>query len=439
MKKKSDSPGHPKHRGPALTFWPAFCLLLIAIFVAYRYVNPAPPKHLVISAGNGEGDYLDFAKQYQELLKDDGITLEIRTSAGGLDNLKKLDDPSSDVEVGFVQDGLGSAEKSPDLSSLGSLYYEPIWVFSHVKAGEITRFSEYAGKTIAVGEAGSGTRVLALKLLKASGVTEANSKLLPIGGEEAEAALDAGKVDAAVFVGTAENPVVERLLRNPHQRLMSVDQAEAYARQFPFLHHLVLPHGAINLATNLPKRDIDLVAPTATLVVRDTLHPALAYLLLKAASEIHSEPGILEHKGEFPVDKDYQFPLSSEAKAYYKSGTPFWQRYLPFWLATLVERFIVLVIPVLALVLPMVRAVPRFYQWRIRRRIYARYGELKFLETQLNPGEGNDRVNDSLKRLDGIEERVNHMKVPLEFSDHIFALRQNIDFVRGRLRRALES
>ncbi|CAM6005655.1 unnamed protein product [Sphagnum balticum] len=142
---------------------------------------------------------------------------------------------------------------------------------------------------------------------------------------------------------------------------MSVDQAEAAIRQFPYLHHLVLPHGVIDLKANIPDHDVDMVSPTATLLVRDDLHPALVYLLLKAASQIHSDPGIFEKKNEFPIDKDYVFPLSDEAKNYYKSGAPFWQRYLPFWLAILVDRFILIIIPLLALIIPIVKLFQGFW------------------------------------------------------------------------------
>jgi TRAP-type uncharacterized transport system substrate-binding protein len=349
-----------------------------------------------------------------------------------MENLKTLQDPKSGVEAGFVQDGLGSTEEQPDVSSLGSLYYEPIWIFYRGRS-EITRFSQLKGKRIAAGAEGGGTRALAMRLLKASGVDEADATLLPIGAQDAVAALRNGKVDAAFFVRTPEDPMLEGLFHDDNLRLMSVDQAEAITRSNPFLHHLVLPHGAIDLARDIPDHDVDLVSPTATLLVKDTLHPALVYLLLKAISQVHSEPGILERKGEFPIDKDYQFPLIDEAKHFYKSGTPFWQRYLPFWLATLVDRFILFVIPAMALILPMVRALPRFMQWRVKSKIYARYGELKYLETQVSSELEAERRKHYLVQLDAIEERVNHMKVPLDHTEHIYSLRQNIDFVRRRL------
>ena len=410
----------------------ALCISILAFF-GYKYVNPAPPNHLVITTGDDEGDYQSYAKLYKDILKEDGVTLEIRPSSGAMENYKRLKDDKSDVDVGFIQDGLGSTDEAPDLSSLGSLYYEPVWIFYRAQGKVVTRFSELTGRKIAVGQEGGGTQSLALHLLSASGVTAKNSQLKSVSWLDAYAALKNGSVDAAFFLATPDEPLIKQMVADKTLHLMSVDQAEAITRQIPYLHHLVLPHGSIDLNQNLPAQDVDLVSPTATLVVRDSLHPALAYLLLKAASQVHGEPGIFERKNEFPIDKDYQFPLSDEAKAYYKSGAPFWQRYLPFWLATLIERFIVFIIPMLVFVIPILKLFPRFAAWRIKSKIYHRYGELKFLETQVELDTSHKKDAKYLEELDRIEARVHAMKVPKEYHEQLYGLRGHIDFVRSRL------
>ena len=363
---------------------PSFLLLIIACGLAYKFMDPAPPNHMVITTGEGEGDYEHYASLYKEILKEDGVTLEIRKSSGAMQNLKELDSDDSDVDVGFMQDGLGSTKESPDLLSLGSLYYEPIWIFYRGKK-ELTKITQLEGLRIGIGRANGGTRLLSLKLLGLSGLDHKNSNLINIGDQNSADAIKRGELDVAIFLATPDDAIIEDLASDPNLKLMNLDQAEAITRQIPFLHHLILPHGAIDLKNNIPAQDVHLISPTATLVARDTLHPALAYLLLQAIAQVHSEPGLLEVKNEFPNNKNYLFPLSDEAKYYYKSGTPFWQRYLPFWIATLVDRFILLVIPILALVLPLIRLIPKIYTWRIRTRIFKRYGELKFLETQIKP------------------------------------------------------
>ncbi len=322
------------------------------------------------------------------------------------------------------------------LSSLGSLYYEPVWVF-YTGPNNFSRLSDLIGKKIAIGKSNSGTNVLARRILKNNEVNEQNSQFLEIGKQNAVDALKAGEVSAAIFLTTGDDPLVAKLLRDSELNLMSLDQAEAITRQIPFLHHLVLPHGAIDLQKNIPAQDIHLVAPTVTLLVRDELHPALVYLLLKAAVQVHSLPGLFEKKDEFPIDKDYQFELRDEAKSFYKSGTPFWQRFLPFWLATLLDRFLLMVIPVAAIFLPMIKIVPKLSVWRIRNRIFQRYGEFKFLETQLLAGSTPEKYSEHLEKLDAFEAKVNHLKIPLDYSDYIYGLRQHVELVRNRIQSRL--
>jgi len=430
------------NRGQLVVVVPIIIVVLIAIVILYRVVDPAPANHLVISTSDGEGDYDQYAKLYQDIFKDDGIKLEIRQSTGSAENYARLKDPKSDVDVGFVQDGLGTPDDAPDLVSLGSLYYEPIWIFYHVKLDRghvpMTRFSHLLGKKIAVGHVGGGTRLLSERILKAAGVDDKNSHFVDLGWKDAATALRNGQVDAAIFLSTPEDAVIRDLIHDPDLRLMSMDQAEAVSRQIPFLHHLVLPHGAMDLKKGLPDHDIDMVSPTATLLVRDSVHPALKYLLLKAASQVHDDPGIFEKRNEFPIDKVDQFPLADEARSYYKNGIPFWQKHLPFWLATLLDRFLLIIIPIFALAFPILKSIPQAYKWRIRTRIYKLYGELKYLETAMKNEEKQGRTaaqaQDHLSELDRIEEKVKLMKVPLEFAEHLYSLRGHIDFVRLQLK-----
>ena len=415
---------------------PCLMAIIAILWIAYQHLDPAPPNHLTISTGEDQSDLKDLAKQYQDILKQNGVKLEIRSSSGPLENLRRLEDDSSGVSAAFVQDGLGSAEAQPDVSSLGSLYYEPVWIFYRSKK-ELTHFSQLEGKRIAAGREGHATQVITQRLLKLNGVDVSNTKLVDLDSDESFKALINGDVDAAVFMLPPDDDLIHQLALHKELRLMNVEQAEAIARRDPAFHHLVLPRGSVDLNADVPHEDTNLVASTGTLLVRDDLHPALAYLLLKAASQIHDSPGIFEKRGEFPANKDDAFPLSDDAIQYYKSGGSIWQRYLPYWLAAWFDRFILLVIPIIAFILPLIRVVPGMYHWRLRSRIYQRYGELKFLETQIKPDTGKLEVNELLRRLDLIEDRVNRMRMPKNFAEYIYSLKGHIQYVRDRLRSSL--
>jgi TRAP transporter TAXI family solute receptor len=415
------------------TAWWVIAIAGIGFAVAYQFVEPAPPKKIVITTGGETGAYFQYARRYAAILARDGVTLEVRTSAGSLQNLERL--AAGEAQVGFVQGGVvpprdEGADDTP-LLSLGSMYYEPVWVFYRGDR-RIERLSELDGKFIAVGAPGSGVRQLALQMLAANDIPP-GEKLLPLAGMAAAEALAQGKVDA-VFIIAAENAqVVQSLLRSPGVRLVSFAQASAYERRFPFLTRLTVPQGVADLVRNLPPEDIRVLAPTANLIVREDLHPALQSLLLQAASEVHGKSGFFQSAGEFPSYKDAMLPLSPEAARYYKSGPPFLQRYLPFWLAVLIDRLIVLLIPVFALLIPLLKIAPAIYTWRVRTKIFRCYGELRFLEDDLRHRFERANLPAYRARLEALDEEARELHVPLAFTDLVYTLREHVNLVRRAL------
>jgi TRAP-type uncharacterized transport system substrate-binding protein len=355
-----------------------------------------------------------------------------------MDNIKRLRDTQDEARIAFLQDGLSDTDESKaadsdvDLVSLGSVSYQPIWIFYRGKDVK-TRLSALKGLRIGIGAAGSGTQVFAQRLLKASGVDAKNSKLINTANAEAQKLLHSGTIDAAFFIGAPESALVRAMMADPGLQAMDMDQAEAHSRQFPYLHHLVLPHGALDLSSNLPAKDLNLLATTTTVVVTQSLHPALVALLMKAMQKTHAPADLLNAPHAFPSAKDVDFALSKDADRFYKSGPPFLQRYLPFWLATLVDRAALAIIPLLAILIPVVRAVPALYAWRIRRRIYRWYGELKFLEIQVRTQSPAAPREDILKQLSDIEHKVTHAVIPLPFAEHAYMLKEHIDLVRRKL------
>jgi hypothetical protein len=293
------------------------------------------------------------------------------------------------------------------------------------------------GRRIAVGNKGTGTQVLALRLLSANGVTAANSQLVTADRAQSQAMLQRGTVDAAFFFGAPESRQVRELVAYPGIRAMNLDQAEATSRQFPYLHHLVLPHGAMDLGANVPAHDLHLLATTTTVVVTQSLHPALVALLMKAMQKTHAKADLLNAAHAFPAPKDTDFELSKDAARFYQSGPPFLQRYLPFWLATLVDRAALAIIPLLAILVPVLRVAPSLYGWRIRRRIYRWYGELKYLEIQAQSMQPEEPRETLLRQLDQIETKVTHAVLPLAFSEHAYGLKAHIELVRRKFQQPL--
>ena len=410
---------------------PALLLLGLAFAFTLLFVKPAPPKKLVLAYAADEGGSRYYARRYQEILKRDGITLDVRQTAGSLTSVKLLADSSSGVDVALVQGGTATADQAPHVVSLGSVAYTPLWVFHRL--GDIDDISELRGHRVAVGPAESGTRALAAKLLAASGADKPPAAMVE---GERDAAIDQiqkGQVDAVFLVAPAEAPSIKKLAEASGIHLLSFARADAYVRLFPFLAKLVLPRGVFDLANDVPERDAVLLSPTANLLARDDLHPALAYLLLRAASEVHGNAGLLDQVREFPAPRETGFPTSPAATRYYQTGLPFLQRYLPFWAAILVDRLWVFFLPIIAVAVPLGRIVPALYRWRVRSRVFRWYGLLKEIELRLEENPGTDELREMLRRLDETEHAVNRIPTPLAYTDNLYFFKEHVEFVRRRI------
>ncbi len=416
------------------TAWPIVLVVAIGFVVAYQFVEPAPPRTLTISTGSESGAYYAFAQRYAAILQKSGVTLEVRTSAGSLENLDRL--RKGEVDVAFMQGGIAApaADGEDDgLRSLGSMYYEPVWVFYRGEQ-RYGKLHDLIGQRIAIGADGSGVRGLALQLLEANEIPF-DSRLRPLSGLDAAEALQQGWVDAAFIIAAPEAPVVQVLLRSPGVHLMSFAQADAYTRRFPFLTNVTMPRGVVDLVRDYPPRNTALLAATANLVVSENTHPALVALLMQAATEVHGRSGFFQRTGQFPAYLDTSFELSPDAARYLKSGPPFLQRYLPFWAAVFVDRMVVLLLPLIALLVPLMRIAPALYSWRIRSKIFRLYGELKFLENEVRKEYVPARHAEFFGRLDRIEEEASTRSVPLAFTDLLYTLREHINLVRKQLLR----
>lgn len=420
-------------RDLAVSFGPILLVSVAAIWLAVRLIQPAPPSTMTMSAGPKGSTFWNAAQKYKTILARNNITLDVLESEGSAQNLARLSDPASHVDVAFVQDGLATNKVPQGLVSLGSVAYVPLAVFYH--GPPVTRLSQFEGERLAIGAEGSGTRELALALLKANGIEPGGkTQLLPMSGDDAAHALVAGKIDVAFLAGdSAQPPVMGRLMRMPGVRFFDFAQADAYARRFPYLTAITIPMGAFDFGRNLPAAPLHFIAPTAELVARDSLHPALSDLLVEAAKEVHGRSTLLQRAGEFPAPRAQDFPISDDAARYYKSGKSFLYRLLPFWLASLADRLLVVLVPVIVVLIPGLRLVPGLYAWRVKSRIYRWYGSLIALERAALADNSPEERRSLMRQLDKIEESVNGMKMPLAYAGQFYVLREHIGFVRERL------
>ncbi|MCW5622201.1 MAG: ABC transporter substrate-binding protein [Burkholderiales bacterium] len=412
---------------------PVLVVTAALAWLVIEFLQPAPPNTIRLLGGPDNSIYRSTAERYKQIIEARGVKVVVLPSRGSQDNLQQLADPKSQADAGFVQGGLTDGVDISRLVSLGSLFPQPLMVYyRHHQPVEI--LSQLRGKRLAIGPEGSGTRALSLKLLKANAMDGPPTVLLDLAGQEAADALVAGTIDVAFLTGDSATPAVMRALRQAKGvELMNFQQANGYVRRLPFLSRFTLPEGAIDLGGNYPPTTYRLVGPTVELVARDTLHPALSDLLIRAAQEMHGKAGLFRDAGEYPAPLERDFPISADAQRYYKSGAQFFYRHLPFWLASLMDRLLVVLLPLAVLIVPATRIVPALYSWRVRSRIYRWYGALISLERAMLKENSPEQREAVLARLDEIEDAVNGIKTPLSFADQLYVLREHIGWVRHRL------
>ena len=412
----------------------AAALLAGALWLAWQYVEPAPPDSVTLAAGGPNGAYFKYARQYAEYFEEQGIRLNILETGGSVDNLARMSSPDSGVDAAFMQGGIATPEEHPDLRSLGSLYYEPLWIF-YRHGLRVTNLFELEGKKIAIGAPGSGTNHLIRKILTENGVVPNNTVFLEEGGPDVVSRLLKGEVDAMFVVGGVDSRIVQALTEpGVKVHLLSLRRAEAYARSHHFLQRLVLPEGALSLAEDLPPADVNMLAPTANLVVREDLHPAIKFLFLLAAREIHNKGDVFSLPGTFPNGDKALFPLTPEAETFFQKGPPLLMRYLPYTLAVNMERLKILLIPLLTLLYPLFKITPPAFRWQIRRRIFKWYKRLKKLDVRAYEATTAEEAAAIREELRTMDKMVMETSVPLSYSDAIYSLRIHMNLIRTRLK-----
>jgi TRAP-type uncharacterized transport system substrate-binding protein len=419
-------------RGPSI----AIVLLALTLLVVgiYWFIHSAPPRRIILTGGAPGSSFETNAWKYKEILKRSGVELVILPSKGSIENLERLDDPKFNVDVGFVQGGVTNKPDENKLVSLGSINYEPLLLFYRAEQ-PTPLLSSFAGRRLAIGPVGSGTHALALQLLGVNGITPGGATSVEeLGGDDAGKALIAGKIDAAFLMSdSTSSRVMSNLLHTAGIQLFDFTQAEGYTRRITYLNKLILPAGSLDFGKNIPARDINLVGPTVEIIARPSLHPALVDLIIEAAQETNSAPGIFRRRREFPAPIEHDFPISSEATRYYAAGKKFLAQHLGFWLASEVNRILVVFVPFVVVMIPAVKLIPATFRWRMQMRINRWYRELLALERNAQ-GEmtvGKQRHLD--RELAHIEKEVNRMRVPASFADQFYNLRGHIIFVRQML------
>jgi TRAP transporter TAXI family solute receptor len=407
---------------------------LIGCIVAWQFVAPAPPDRIVVALGAPQGSYLRYGQELVDQIGNAELEIELRQTAGSEENVSLL--KAGEVDLAFVQGGILADGAADGLVALGSLFYEPLWIF-HRADVTIRSLPDLAGLRVAVGEPGSGTRPVALALCLANGVGPDDAEWLEASAAESVSQLLAGTVDALFLVTSARSQSVRRLmLAQAHGIvLFDVERHLAYERTFRALRHVVLARGQLDLANDIPAHDVNLLAPVASLVAREDLHPALIPLLIESAQVVFGNGGVFAEPGEFPSPHYLDAPLSDHARRVYESGPSFLYEWFPFRMAAALSRLKIMLLPLLTLLFPLIKVGPPLYRWRIRSKIYRWYRLLRELERRADVAEDEEQRAAVAGDIATVEKEIAEVNVPPSYMDEFYNLRMHVDRMRHQLDR----
>jgi TRAP transporter TAXI family solute receptor len=413
----------------------AFVLILLVLGISYQFIDPAPPKKLSIATGTTSGSYYKFAQEYKKLLEKEKFELLIVPTQGSVEALKKLQ--NKEVDIAFVQGGVANEEEVKTLRSLASIYFEPLWIFYSEKF-DFKYINELKGKKVSIGSEGSGTKPLALEILKQNSIDKTNTTLLELSNEAAQQALNKGEIDVLFSVILPSSKMVQSLLSNPKVKLLNIQRASAYSKKLHYLTPVSIGEGVVSLENNIPPSNITLLSTTATLVGQKDLHPDLIRLILKTAKQVHSTPSLFENNEIFPSKKYLQIPLHVDAKHYLEKGDSFLEKIFPFWIASSIDRLVIMIIPLLTLLIPIIKGALPLYRWKIRSSIYKWYKILHEIDLKLESLDKSElpKIKEDLEKM--AEDIQKSSKIPLSYMGEYYDLRVHANLILGRIEKLLQ-
>jgi uncharacterized protein len=416
---------------------PIWVVAVIVFFLLSMRWIPMPPQEITISAGRPGGMYQEHAARYVTFLAQHGIKATVMESAGTGENLQRLKDPAAQVHMGFVQGGYAVSESSQsmgaDIETIAQVDIEPVWVFSRFK--DVDSLLRLQGTRVAIGQAGSGSRAVAVRMFEQVRLEPKDLVLSESVGMEMVTALREGRIDAMIFVASPTAPVVQALLKSPGIQMASLRRSAAMIERLPYLDARFVAAGSLQATTQQPPQDTALLTTYASVVVREDLHPMVKRVLASAALQIHGGAGPLHASGEFPHLKRLEFPSSTHARSVLRDGLPWLEEQLGVRWAQWVYRLLLIGLPLAFIAYVLGRLLPAYLRWLMESNINRWYGELKYIENDLKVSQpGGLELARFRGKLRDIEVQVNKFQAPRSFHQRMYVLQQHVKFVNAQLK-----
>lgn len=414
--------------------WRILTLTGAIVLLGVVAIDPPPPKKIRVASGAIGTAQDKMARRLKDALATSGVDLELIATRGSADSAAMVSAHTNTADLAFVQSIALVQDNLKDVVSLGSLGYEPAWLFyrTDTSGKAYQDLSDLVAKRVGIGGPGSATNLLALKLLSLSNLRD-SPNFISMPTSEAVEKLKQGQLDAVFLVDGPDSDFVQELAAISQVRLANFTRADAYLQFLPELEKVNIPEGSLNILFNTPHTAIQTLASTTDMIARDELHPALQYLLLETAKKLYSSETLLTRRGEFPAFKPSNMDESKIATQFYTDGSPFITKYLPFWAAELISRLAISVLPIILAIYPLFKNFSSYRTKRANARINALYQQLKFLENKLDAVRASPIPSAIILELAAIEKQAIELTVPSSVASDYYSLRSAIDLVKSSL------
>ncbi|MFC4911932.1 TAXI family TRAP transporter solute-binding subunit [Actinomadura gamaensis] len=296
-----------------------------------RSDRPSLPPVVIATGGEG-GVYHALGDAFAATLHDRWkVRATVLTTAASIENLRLLAAHKADLAFTTVDSadlatrGAGPFAGNVRIAALSGLYDDYLHIVVRAD-GPIRSVADLRGRRVSTGAAGSGTEVLAGRVLAAAGVRVSGRDAIVRSRLSASAsgeALRAGRIDAFFFNGGLPTPAVTDLARTVRVRLLPVGSLVAgLQRSF----------GEVYLARSIPAttygmgREVPTVATPNVLVVRADMPAAeareLTALLFASRSRlaaVHAQARRLDRRAALVT---YPLPLHPGAALYFRETKP---------------------------------------------------------------------------------------------------------------------
>jgi TRAP-type uncharacterized transport system substrate-binding protein len=394
---------------------------------------PLPPTTMVMAGALPTGSYIATALRYRDHLEPRGIRVETITTESTTEPIKRMLEPKYKVDAGFAPGTLAKPNMN-GVVALAAVERSPLWIFTSMPT--VNELAQLKGLRIATPNTGnSGWEITQLLLQHVQLTTKDVTLTATKSHAETAAALLDRRADAVVLIASGDDENVRLLSRAPGVHLIGIERIAALKAREPRLLSFVLPQGAIELRGDIPASNVTMVGTNLQLLVTSNMHSALQRALLDASKEIHETPGFLQRQGEFPNSRDIDFALSPVAREMANGERPWLENVLPYWWAQFAELICYAVLPILLMTTLLLLWIPNLFKWKVNAVLQNFYGELKFLENdiELTASDRPIEMKKLLQRLDEIEAKVRALDLPNSHADRWYTLREHIAGARSKL------